>query len=534
MKRDKTRSGLKKAARESADSGGVWDRNRKIFAVFFGSVLIFILVLKAYKAHYTGVIYDEAMTQRYFGGDIDKALHPTTITNPNVPLTNNHVLNSIFIYYAHQIRGSYEHFIRIPSLAAGIIFSLALAYIICKTIRSYVLRTASLLLISLTPFVFDYSFLARGYAFVLAAIFTQIALVLYLLDRKIKFQSWLIPALIISALNFLAFGALFSSIIYLTAFNLTFILFCSPRIFRDPPPFWKPVILMGVSIFLVSLASVYLLYHGMYEDVISGEAFKEIGSRWRGWSSFLDLLYRLLAIKVFKVNNTGGAVNLGALVLLLAVSIGYYIYKLRSAVKQGFGRKYLWRDDPALLLFLVTSLSLIFMFVYGVILNKSIGLERNNVILVPMVLISAVIILDRFASSLGKNYLTHIARAVVATVIIAVILHNPPSTRFISGATISGPLLRKLKAVDPYKTWNIGFTKQTRLYPMSFGYYQQFDYNFDATGNIEQPDVTVCLLKEIPPNIFCLEKENFSKSGCAVILNPSFPFDRVVLDVKLR
>lgn len=117
---------------------------------------------------------------------------------------------------------------------------------------------------------------------------------------------------------------------------------------------------------------------------------------------------------------------------------------------------------------------------------------------------------------------------------IAVILHNHPSAHYISGATISGPLLRKLKVVDPYKTWNIGFTKQTRLYPMAFRYYQQFDYKFDATGTIEQPDVTVCLLKEKPPNIFCLETENFSKAGCAVKLNPSFPFDRVVLDVKLK
>lgn len=398
MKRVKTRSGPIRPVEKTPSLPDRWQRNQKIFAFIFSSILVSILVLKIYKAHYTGVIYDEAMTQRYFGSDIDKALHPTTITNPNVPLTNNHVLNSIFIYYAHQIFGSYEHFIRIPSLAAGIIFSLALAYIICKTVRSYVLRTASLLLISLTPFVFDYSFLARGYAFVLAAIFVQMALALCLLDHKINFQSWLLPVLIIliiSTLNFLAFGALFSSIIYLTAFNLTFILFCSPRIFRNPLPFWKPAILMGASIFLVSLASVYLLYHGMYEDVISGEAFKEIGSRWRGWSSFTDLLYNLLVVKVYKTTSTGGVIILGAVVLLVAVGIGYHIHNFRSAVKKGLTRKYFRQDNPALFIFLVTGLSLVLMFLWGVVMNKSIGLERNNVLIIPMVLIAVGIILDR-------------------------------------------------------------------------------------------------------------------------------------------
>ena len=149
--------------------------------------------------------------------------------------TNNHVLNSVLMYYAHKYFSFYEHFIRIPSLSAGIMFSLSIAYVVYKTVRSRALQVAALALVSLVPFVFNYSFLARGYSFALAGIFAEIAFVLWLFDHKIKFRYWPIPVVVISLMNFLAFGAMLSSILLLAAFNITFILLYSPKAFSNGP-----------------------------------------------------------------------------------------------------------------------------------------------------------------------------------------------------------------------------------------------------------------------------------------------------------
>ena len=122
---------------------------KKYVPVFlFIVILAGIISFKIYKADRTGIIFDEARTFRSYAYSVNQAL--SSYSRPN-----NHILNSIFIYYAHKHFGNYEHFVRLPSLTAGICFSLALAYIIYMTIHAWALRMVSLAMISLVPVVFD-------------------------------------------------------------------------------------------------------------------------------------------------------------------------------------------------------------------------------------------------------------------------------------------------------------------------------------------------------------------------------------------
>ncbi|KPK76710.1 MAG: hypothetical protein AMJ79_05730 [Phycisphaerae bacterium SM23_30] len=505
------------------------------FPVFFVVAIIAVLILKIYKTMYAGIIYDEAMTCLHFADDIRHALHPAAIPNKNVPLTNNHALNSIFIYYAQKFFNSYEFYIRIPSLTAGIIFTLALAYIIYKTIHSCILRLTTFILISLSPFVFDYSFLARGYAFGLAALFTQIALLLWWLDHKKSFRSWPKPALIISALNFLAFGATLSSLFFLAAFNLTFVLLFSSKIFYDSPKKLRTIIITGLTIFLVSFTAVFLLYHNSYADIANDPVVKESNKNWGGWSSFAQLLHDLFLIRVFRSSDAAGIIIPVALAALAVGAMAFYIYKLRDALKQRTGWKYIKQDDRVFLVSIITGLYVIFLFLYGVILRRSLGFDRNIIFIIPMVLIGISIILDRFAQALKKKILTRLVIAAAAIVMLATIMHNPVSPYFVfDSASISGPLVRKLHTIDPFRTWNIEFSRQTRLFPMAFLYYQQFDYKFRVLGVMKRPEVLVCRLSEKPIDKFCLDSDHFARANCAVVLNESFPFDRVVLTIKLK
>ena len=157
--------------------------NKKAFYVFFLLVLLTAIAFRIYKADYTGIIHDEAFTYLHFGGSITKALSPMPRTYENF-----HVLSSILEYYTGKYFRGYEHFIRIPHLAGGIILSLSLAYIICKTIRQNVLRVTLLAAVLFHYYLFDLSFLARGYALALGAIYAWISFTIWLLKKKIKYR----------------------------------------------------------------------------------------------------------------------------------------------------------------------------------------------------------------------------------------------------------------------------------------------------------------------------------------------------------
>ena len=136
-------------------AGGLSGPRHKVFVFLFFMILLSSVALKIYKADRTGIIYDESLTFHRYCDSVRTAL--TRFDPDDASSTNNHVLNSIFIHYAQRCFGFYEHFIRIPSLLAGIVFSLTVAYIIYKTIHSGPMRVVSLAMVSLVPFVFDYS-----------------------------------------------------------------------------------------------------------------------------------------------------------------------------------------------------------------------------------------------------------------------------------------------------------------------------------------------------------------------------------------
>ncbi len=56
---------------------------------------------------------------------------------------------------------------------------------------------------------------------------------------------------------------------------------------------------------------------------------------------------------------------------------------------------------------ILLEFTIIIMFIYGVIMKRSLGLHRSQVFFIPLVLICAVITLDRFAYALKKNVISY-------------------------------------------------------------------------------------------------------------------------------
>jgi hypothetical protein len=518
---------------EKKDGDGFLEPGRKLFVFLFFVVLLSCVGLRIYKADRAGISYDESLTFQRYGGSVEAAL---TMFDPrNASSTNNHVLNSIFIHYARKCFGSYEHFIRIPSLTAGIIFSLAMAYIIYKTIQLRSIRIVSLAMILLVPFVFDYSYLARGYSLALAGIFAEIAFVLWLLEHKINFRWWPIVAVVISAMNFLAFGSMLSSMITLAGFNLTFILIYSPRIFRDARSRLKAVILNLVSISLLTCVSIFFLYRAIYKNILGSWAVIKINRGWKGWPSLVNYLHNLLVRKVFGGTDGLGAIIFWAAIGLLVVGILFGIYKFRRTIKAGAWGEYVKLESGASFVLFITGVVLILLFVYSVILNRSPGLPRrprSQIFLIPLVLSSSVIILDRLACGVGNKTMGRIVRCAVVMIVVLVTLRNLPSPYRMGGQTLSGPVLRKLKTVDSAKTWNIAFSEKMKLSYMGFVYYNQFDYKFNIVRGGKY-DVLICRAEERPKGAVSLNLAPFDDSISYVVINCPLPADRVVIEASL-
>jgi hypothetical protein len=482
--------------------------------------------LKIYKADHAGIIFDERANYVIYARSLDTAVG-------RFDSTNNHVLNSVFMYYAHKFFSFYEHFIRIPSLFAGVMFSLSIAYIVYKTIRSKTLQITSLGLVLLVPFVFDYSYLARGYAFALGGIYTAIAFVLWLLDHKITFRFWPIPVLVISLMNFLALGPMLSSLLLLAGFNIVFVLFYSPKIFSNITNKLKPVILNLISISLTSFAFLFLLYRRVYTKLAATSTITKHNRWWSGWSSFTEYLHNLLVRKVFALDNSFGYIIFYTVLLLLAISIIYHAYKFLTSIKTDSWRQYLENDDPGQFILLVAGLTMIIMFTYGVIMKRSLGLQRSQVFVIPLILLSGLIILDRFAITLQENTFGNIIRTIIVMTVVLITLRNLPSPYRISSSTMSKPLLRKLRTIDPNKTWNIAFSKKMQSHNVGFMYYWIFDYKFRILREPGGHDIYICRKDERGSGVLCLDWDYYSKVNVAVVVNCPLPEDKVVIDAIL-
>jgi hypothetical protein len=321
----------------------------------------------------------------------------------------------------------------------------------------------------------------------------------------------------------------------LAAFNLTFILLYSPKIFRDATSRFKPVILNLVSISALTCISLFFLYRAIYKNILGGRAMVKINKGWRGWPSFVEYLRNLLVRKVFGPTDVLGTIIFWTAIVLLAIGIVVYLYKFRKAIKARLWPEYVKIDSPASFVLIVTCVTIAMLFIYSVILNRSPGLPRrprSQLFLIPMVLTSGLIILDRLACRMRQKSMRQIVRAVVITVVVLVTVRNLPSPYRMGGSTISGPVLRKLKAIDPDKTWNIAFSEKMRLFYMGFSYYRQFDYKFNIVRQGKY-DVLICQKTERPAGAVCLNWAPFSDSNCNVVINCQLPADKVVLEARL-
>jgi hypothetical protein len=184
------------------------------FLVIMAAAIIFRLVRIN-----DGMLHDESYTFMVFSS--------TTLITPltDYHLPNNHVLNSLLIYFSTHLFGIQPWAIRLPALLAGLLLILA-TYALAKIMYDKYTGLLAALFVAILPGAIQYATTARGYS--LVALFTVLALWLanYLRSHKNLF-AWSMLVLC-STLGF------FSVPVFLFPFGMVFAWLFFENFFADP------------------------------------------------------------------------------------------------------------------------------------------------------------------------------------------------------------------------------------------------------------------------------------------------------------
>ena len=498
-----------------------------IYTVIFFLLVLTSIVFKICKCHIAGIVYDESFTWLHFGKDI---YHSPTLEHPNF-----HVLTAIFDQWAHHLFGSYEHFVRIPGMIFGTIFSITTAYIIHKTIKSKLIKLALLALVLFNPFTLNLSFLARGYSIALCGIYSQLAIIVFLISHKIKLSfRWLIIVLM-AFTNFLTFGSMPSCVWVLFGTNAIFVLLYSRTVFSSDTGRLKSAIINIVSIPIATLIPLFLLYRENFAGILSVK--DDFGSK-ASWFKYMTIILR---DKIINPDNPDSAVLHSVIVVMVLLALLVLIFRAVVAFRKK--NLFTWTnlDDPGLYFIFATVLALLMYCFHRHVLNVSIGFPRNGVVLIPLSLIAAAIVIDKAIQSINQAVIRAIPAIVTAVAMIYIAASNPPSMHAMNVYTwdfqsSAGPLLRKLKQIDPDHVWLIALTKErTWSLNLPLSYYRQFDYKFALAGGKNYDVIVFHNTDDKVPNMLYFEKEYFDKFNCTIGANKALSTsDKIYIDLQLK
>ncbi len=229
----------------------------RIEALTFGALLLIMAATVIFRLVriYDGMTHDESYTFMVFSSSsLFNALS-------NYHLPNNHVLNSLLIFFSTRIFGIQPWAVRLPALLAGLLLIPA-TYALAKSMYDRYAALISALLVAILPGAILYSTSARGYSMV--ALFTILTLWLanYLRRTKNLFAWFLL--VLFSALGF------YSVPVFLFPFGMVFAwlffenLVSNPGVYDSKVVFIKYWLLAGLAtaVLVLILYSPIFLYSG--------------------------------------------------------------------------------------------------------------------------------------------------------------------------------------------------------------------------------------------------------------------------------
>jgi len=217
----------------------------RLEALTIGALLLIIAAAVIFRlVHlYDGMNHDESYTFMVFSSS---SLF-NALTNYHLP--NNHVLNSLLIFFSTHLFGIQPWAVRLPALLAGLLL-IPTTYALAKSMYDRYTALTSALLVAILPGAVLYSTSARGYSMV--ALFTVLTLWLanYLRRSKNLFAWFLL--MLFSALGF------YSVPVFLFPFGMVFAWLFFENLVANPGVYGSKVVFIKYWL-LAGLATVVLV-----------------------------------------------------------------------------------------------------------------------------------------------------------------------------------------------------------------------------------------------------------------------------------
>ncbi|WP_420266666.1 hypothetical protein [Candidatus Magnetominusculus dajiuhuensis] len=483
----------------------------KLYIGCFVAIVLSAVILRMYKACYTGVIYDEALTYFRFARDFNSAVS-------DYSTTNNHLLNSVLIYLSVNIFGQLGNFmgvpaIRLPAVVFGIVYVVSIAIIIEAALRSRPLKLLVLALCLSNYFIFDLSILARGYAIALGAVYCELLLVIFYPTLLKDYDKSMV--FLLSALNFIALGAMLTSLYTIVPINLAFLAVmyhtknaCVAT--GKPSGAFKKVFEMGSAIMCFSSLPLALLYINVIKTIISAAAVNsEINEAPATILKALitEGLFSKWGFHLWNLEMITRAIMLPVMLILAVLFILNIIVNKKTLT------------PAALIILSVLAASFSLAYIAHTAAGLSLGFTRNHVFWLPMIVLAGGIIADGAldARIIGTWFMR--AGTCLVCLVLIILTAGPLASLHVvttydwKPQSVVGPLLRELKKIDATRRWRVGFSDKLQfdLFPYLF-------YNGEAY-RISDSDVAVYPISEQnqhPENLY--EYDLFKKFDCIVAL----------------
>lgn len=508
--------------RRGKRDGDVRPGLEKMWGGSAAGVIVLLVILFAgigfrfYKAHYTGVIYDEVWTYE----DYCKDVHTAVTSFKNV---NNHVLNSVFIALTGKVLGGYEHFLRVPAAFFGALFCVAITYIVHKTIGSWLLKIVILMLILFNWFIVDLTYLGRGYACGLGASFAAIGVLMHLLSKEERGKvSWGVVVFVI-VMNFLALGSMLSSLSIVLSINFAYALVMVLGAMKAGKKAVVKAIVGVVVILLGTGASLYLLFRDVYSDIVR---LSKIAINMNTFFEYIKqvLFEPLIYFDWARIQFNLGVYKITLVVVCICAVVCLFAFIFRLKAEKG---RYRFFFSPGVVVVLLSAGVAGLMFVQRVVFGTSLGMPRNGVFLLVLVLISVGILMDRAANALLRVKIVSYLLQLVCVVSVGVLCFlNLPSHRAVDIRPLDwgeqssiGPLVRRLKQINPEKTWKIKLMKpHMESCNRPIRYYKRFGYKIRLVkGDVY--DIWVTAEHRPNSNVYYFENERFADHHCSMVLS---------------
>ncbi len=480
------------------------------------TLFIAILGLLFFMTHEAGVSHDEAVAYFTFTKDFKTAY-------TKYHKAGNHI---IFSFLTRLVRpfASYHHFIRIPSVTAGVIFMTCVLCLLLRLVQTRLILPAALAMILLNRFVFVFSFMARGYALALAGIFLQIVLVLWLLKKKIHTSRAWIPILVFCLLNAFNIGSMLTTLQIMAAINISFVL-ASPFFYKDCV---KPAKTMLWHLFSTALLSGLLTF-GIYAGVLKRMRKTLTTDPFQG-HPFWQYLREFFGTWVFSQNSP---LNKIALILFLILAVLVMVWAIRWNLKYKTGGKSklaFFTQTPRGWIYLLTILTFLVLFLYSVVLKLPLGYSRNQIFLIPLSMLAAVLAVDQclahYRAGLPKTLFLTLA---IAWMAIMTWQQKPNPYSAVGLQSAPRQLLKELKSINPKRVWAITYAKKIQTIRPSIIYYAPYGYRFRI---VNPQDADVCLFEysERPENAVLFNRDWYRQFKCAVVVTGNFPKENITLN----